>query len=165
MAKIAVYGAGGWGTALAVMLARAGHAVTLWSPHEAALETLRRDGENRRLLPGVRLPDSLAYSSSDRAAAGADFTILAVPSFAVRETARRLSGVLGRDAVVVNAAKGFEEGTLLRPSQVIGAELPQARAVALSGPSHAEEVSRGVPSAVVAASPEREAAWAGQAAF
>lgn len=165
MANIAIYGSGGWGTALAVMLSKAGHSVTLWSVHASTLERLRRDGENRRLLPGVALPPEIAYSDDDGAAANADFTVLAVPSHAVRETARRLSGVLKDHVILVNVAKGFEENTLLRPSEVIAEELPDAKIVTLSGPSHAEEVSRGVPTTVVSASVCKEAALAVQDAF
>ncbi|MFT8889549.1 MAG: NAD(P)H-dependent glycerol-3-phosphate dehydrogenase [Ethanoligenens sp.] len=165
MAHIAVYGAGGWGTALAIMLTKAGHAVTLWSAHASTLERLQRDGQNRKLLPGALLPPELAYSNADTVASTADFTILAVPSFAVRETARRLCNVLKDGAVVVNVAKGFEEISLKRPSEVIADELPNAKIVTLSGPSHAEEVSRGVPTTVVAASQWKEAALTVQDAF
>lgn len=158
MAHIAIYGAGGWGTALGIMLTGAGHSVTIWSHRASAVERLMQDGENTKLLPGVRFPQGLGFSADERIAQDADVTVLAVPSHAVRETARRLAGVVGKDAVVVNAAKGLEEGTLLRPSQVIAEELPQARVVTLSGPSHAEEVSRGVPTTVVAASASHAAA-------
>lgn len=152
MSAIVVLGAGGWGTALAVMSARFGHRVTLWSPFEKDIAALRRDGENRRLLPGVALPPALALTTGLAPAGEADAVVMAVPSFAVRQTAARLRGVLPAGGVVVNVAKGLEEGSLLRMSQVIGQELPGARVVVLSGPSHAEEVSRGVPTAVVAAS-------------
>ncbi|ADU26707.1 NAD(P)H-dependent glycerol-3-phosphate dehydrogenase [Ethanoligenens harbinense] len=165
MAKIAVYGAGGWGTALAIMLCKAGHAVTLWSAHASTLERLQRDGQNSRLLPGVSLPPELAYSDANDIVSGADFAILAVPSGAVRETARRLSGLVRENTIVVNVAKGFEEHTLKRPSEVIGEELPGIKVATLSGPSHAEEVSRGVPTTVVAASQWQDAALAVQDAF
>lgn len=165
MASIAIYGAGGWGTALAIMLAKAGHRVTLWSAHVSTLERLQRDGQNQKLLPGVLLPPELAYSARDDLAAQADFVIVAVPSVAIRETVRRFAAVVKPTTMIVNVAKGFEEKTLKRPSEVIEEEVPQAKVVTLSGPSHAEEVSRGVPTTVVAASKWKEAALAVQDAF
>ena len=152
MANIMVLGAGGWGTAISIMCARYGHAVRLWSHSDKEVEILRRDRENRRLLPGVRLPDDLKLTADIGETGGADIVVMAVPSSAVRETAKKLAAILPNGAIVVNAAKGLEEGSLKRLTQVLGEELPDARAVVLSGPSHAEEVSRGVPTAAVAAS-------------
>ncbi|HEX3027089.1 MAG TPA: NAD(P)H-dependent glycerol-3-phosphate dehydrogenase [Clostridia bacterium] len=158
MANIAVFGAGGWGTALSVMCAESGHRVSLWSPFENELESIRRDGEHKKLLPGVRVPEKINLTSDAVVANGADVIVLAVPSFAVRQTAVRLKDYIRPGQVIVNVAKGFEEETLSRLSQVIAEELPQAKVVILSGPSHAEEVSRGVPTTVVAASASKEAA-------
>jgi len=158
MAKIAVLGAGGWGTALSVMCCKYGHNVSLWSPFEEEIENIRRDGEHVKLLTGVPVPPEINLSSSIGDLTGSDVFVLAVPSFAVRETARLLRGVLLDGDTVVNVAKGLEEVSLKRLSQVIGEELPGAKVVALSGPSHAEEVSRGVPTTVVAASKDRQAA-------
>lgn len=165
MSRIAVFGAGGWGTALSVMCCTCGHEVSLWSPFEKEIEALRADGENKRLLPGVLVPKEIRLTTDVSSGKGADLIVFAVPSFAVRETAKRLSGVLLPGQVLVNVAKGLEEDSLKRLSQVIGEELPKARAVVLSGPSHAEEVSRGVPTAVVAASASGEAASAVQETF
>lgn len=165
MASIAIYGAGGWGTALAIMLVKAGHQVTIWSAHASTLERLQHDGQNAKLLPGALLPPALLYSTEDTLAAHADYVILAVPSVAIRETARRFADVVKADTILVNVAKGFEEGTLKRPSEVIAEEIPQAQVVTLSGPSHAEEVSRGIPTTVVAASKSKAAALAVQDAF
>lgn len=165
MANVAIYGAGGWGTALAIMLVKAGHSVTLWSAHASTLERLQKSGQNEKLLPGVILPSELRYSPKDDLAAGADFVIVAVPSIAIRETARRFSKAVRAGTIVVNVAKGFEPETLKRPSEVLLEEVPQAKVVTLSGPSHAEEVSRGVPTTVVAASQCREAATTVQDAF
>jgi glycerol-3-phosphate dehydrogenase (NAD(P)+) len=158
MSKIVVLGAGGWGTALAIMCYKYGHDVSLWSPFEEELENLRRDGENKKLLPGVALAPEINLTSDVGAARDADLVVLAVPSFAVRQTAKRLAGVVCDGKVIVNVAKGLEEDTLKRLSQVVSEELPQARIVALSGPSHAEEVSRNVPTTVVAASKDKSAA-------
>jgi glycerol-3-phosphate dehydrogenase (NAD(P)+) len=165
MSRIAVLGSGGWGTALSVMCRACGHDVSLWSPFEAELEAIRRDGEHKKLLPGVPVPPTIKLTTDAGIAAGADIVVLAVPSFAVRETARSLSGVLAPGQIVVNVGKGLEEDSLKRLSQVIGEELPDARTVVLSGPSHAEEVSRGIPTAIVAASVCKEAANAVQETF
>ncbi len=158
MAKIRVMGAGGWGTALAMMADRSGHQVSMWSVFEEEVERLSKVREHKKLLPGVKIPDSIEITGDLASTAQADLVILAVPSFAVRDTARLLKGVLPKGTVVVNVAKGFEEEHLLRLSQVIEEELPEARVAVLSGPSHAEEVSRGVPTTVVVASRSKEAA-------
>jgi glycerol-3-phosphate dehydrogenase (NAD(P)+) len=159
MSVIAILGAGGWGTALAVMSCGCGAQVRLWSARERDLEDIRRDGEHKRLLPGVKVPAAVALTGDLAACvAGAEAVVLVVPSFAVRETAAKLRGLLRPGQIVVNAAKGLEEESLKRLSQVIAEELPGSPVVILSGPSHAEEVSRGIPTAVVAASASREAA-------
>jgi glycerol-3-phosphate dehydrogenase (NAD(P)+) len=158
MAEIAVLGAGGWGTAFAVMCAKYGHGTTLWSLYEDQVRDLKRDKENKRLLPGVGLPESLRLTSDIRAVSTAEAVVLAVPSNAIRETTARLRGVVMPGAVIVSASKGFEESTLKRLSEVISEELPQNEVVVLSGPSHAEEVSRGVPTTVVSASKSKNAA-------
>ena len=145
MAKIRVMGAGGWGTALAMMADRSGHQVSMWSVFEEEVERLSKVREHKKLLPGVKIPDSIEITGDLASTAQADLVILAVPAFSVRDTARLLKGVLAEGTVVVNVAKGFEEEHLLRLSQVIEEELPEARVAVLSGPSHAEEVSRGVP--------------------
>lgn len=165
MSNIAILGSGGWGTALAIMCNTCGHNVSLWSFSQEEIESIRRDGEHKKLLPGVPVPSEIKLTSDIRIAAGADIVVFAVPSFAVRETARRVSDIIAKDQIIVNVAKGLEEDSLKRLSQVIGEELPQARIVALSGPSHAEEVSRGIPTAVVAASTSDEAASIVQETF
>lgn len=165
MPGIFFLGAGGWGTALAIMCANNGHEVTLWSPFEEQIATLRQDRENKKLLPGVRLPDGIELTTSLEQVGGADIVVLAVPSFAVRMTAERLHGRLLEGTVVVNVAKGLEEDSLKRLSQVIAEELPHCRVAALSGPSHAEEVSRGMPTTVVAASLSNSAALLTQDIF
>lgn len=158
MAKIAVIGAGGWGTALAVMAQRFENEVTLWSPFEEEIAGIRRDGEHKKLLPGVAVPPSVQLTTDLSCAEKAELVILAVPSFAIRSTAARLAAVLPAGALIANAGKGLEGGTHRRFTQVIAEELPSARVVALSGPSHAEEVARGVPTTVVSASADIAAA-------
>lgn len=162
MASIMVLGAGGWGTALAVMADRNGHDVTLWSPFAAEVEDIRRHGEHRKLLPGVAVPPSVRLTDSMEDAAAAALVILAVPSFAIRETAARLQSLLPSGTLVANAGKGIDAASYQRFTEVIAEELPEARVVALSGPSHAEEVARGVATSVVSASADVEAAEAVQ---
>lgn len=158
MAKIMVMGAGGWGTALGLMAHRYGHDVTLWSPFMEEIEQIRRDQEHKKLLPGVPIPQTLGLTTDLNEAAGADLVIMAVPSFAVEDTACGLRGILTADTVIANAGKGLQEGTLQRFSQVIKEAVPQCPVVVLSGPSHAEEVARGVPTTVVSASQQMDAA-------
>lgn len=165
MSKIAVFGSGGWGTALAVMCCAYSHDVSLWSPFEAELEAIKRDGEHKKLLPGVPVPSQIKLTTDISIAADADVIVFAVPSFAVRSTAKRLAGVVAPGQIIVNVAKGLEENSLKTLSQVIKEELPEVRIVVLSGPSHAEEVSRGIPTAVVAASKDEDAARIVQKTF
>lgn len=158
MSKITVLGAGGFGTALAIMCAKMGHEVRLWSLFQHEVDQLKADREHKKLLPGVKLPENISITTELSCASGADLIIMAVPSFAVRETAARFRDVLADGTVVVNVGKGLESGTFKRLSVVIAEELPQAKAAVLSGPSHAEEVCLGVPTTVVASSLHRDAA-------
>ena len=151
MAKITVLGAGGWGMALALSANGCGNEVTIWSPFPDEVAALQKNRGNERLLSGIKLPDEIAITSDLSAVKGSAITIIATPSIAVRQTAKRLSAE--KDfGIVVNVAKGFEKGSLLRLSQVIAEELPDAKVAVLSGPSHAEEVARGIPTSVVVAS-------------
>jgi glycerol-3-phosphate dehydrogenase (NAD(P)+) len=167
LVEVAVLNAGGWGTALAVVLARAGHHVRLWArrPEQAALLAERR--VNEAYLPDVPLdPTILPTADLAEAVRDAD-AVVAVPiSAALRDLARRLGPLLPDDALVVHGTKGLERDTLLRLSHVIESELRpshRGRVAALSGPTHAEEVGRGIPTAAVVASPDRESAEALQA--
>ncbi len=154
---IAVLGSGSWGTALAVHLARTGHDVRLWARDPAITLALTSDRENRTYLPGIVLPSVLKPTAAlGEALEGATFVVMAVPSHGVRDVARAASAHLHR-GTMVSAVKGLEEGTLLRMSQVLAAEIPAAgEVVVLSGPSFAIELARELPTAVVAAgsSPE-----------
>ena len=154
MAKIAVLGCG-FGTALAVMADSCGHQVTLWSLFPQELEEIRRDGEQKKLLPGVSVPERMVLTSDISCLADCELCIMAVPSFAVRQTARRAAPYLRANTIVVNVAKGLEDGSYKRLSQVLEEELPQQKIVAMSGPSHAEEVGRGAPTTITVASRER----------
>ncbi len=150
--KITVLGSGGWGTALALLLVDNGNDVTLWSHSRERSELLEQTGENPRLA-GVPLSPKLKYSADLDSVAESEIVVVSTPSFAVRETARRAAPLLREDAVVVSTAKGIEKDTALCLTQVIEEELGgKGRVAALSGPSHAEEVGRRVPTGCVAAS-------------
>ncbi|RPF43460.1 glycerol 3-phosphate dehydrogenase (NAD(P)+) [Hydrogenoanaerobacterium saccharovorans] len=158
MAKIGVLGAGGFGIALSVMCNKMGHEVTLWSAFPAEITEIIRDGQNLRLLPKVKIPQEIKLTSNIEDLQGNDLIILAVPSFAVRETAHKLQPYMGEGSVLATVAKGLEDQSHKRLSEVIAEELPQCKIVVISGPSHAEEVATGVPTTVVAASSSRQAA-------
>jgi glycerol-3-phosphate dehydrogenase (NAD(P)+) len=163
----AVLGAGSWGTALAIHLARAGHAVRLWARDEAFVQELCARGANDRYLPGLPLGAGVtATHSLDEALDGARFVIVAVPSHGLRAVVRRATPSLEEGAILVSATKGIEVDTLQRMSQVIEAETAGCcRIVVLSGPSFAQEVAAGLPTAVLAASVEGSAAEAVQEHF
>ncbi len=155
--KISVLGSGGWGTALALLLLENGHDVTLWSYAEEESAVLRQTGENP-MLKGVPLPKNLRLTSDMSCVAGCGAVVLATPSFAVRSTAKALAPLLEKEALVVTVSKGIEKDTFFTFTQVLEEEIRKNPVVALSGPSHAEEVGRGVPTAVVSASRSRDAA-------
>lgn len=169
MNRIAVLGAGGWGTALARLLVGKGHEVCLWGRSASHIHDLEVRRENIRYLPGVSLPPEVIVTSDlGRAVSGREVLVFAVPSQAVREAARACLPYLDRIELAVNVAKGIEVGTLRRLSEVLMETLPaglhQGIAV-LSGPSHAEEVGREMPTAVVAAAHVRWTAEAVQEIF
>jgi glycerol-3-phosphate dehydrogenase (NAD(P)+) len=150
MSRVAVLGAGSWGTALAVLLAESGHEVRLWGRDRDQLALLERDRENRKFLAGITLPAGIKVQPElEEALARADAATFVVPSHALRAVA---TDVAKRGAVGLSvcATKGLELETLERPTQIL-AETLGGDVVALVGPSHAEEVSRGVPTSVVAA--------------
>lgn len=158
---IAVLGAGSWGTALAVHLASNHYRVRLWARSPDFAREIATKRENAKYLPGVTLPSSIEVMSElPLVLEEAKIIVFAVPSQSVREVIKKTKPLLKGDCFLVNTAKGLEDSTCLRLSQVFIEELPQYqnRLVVLSGPSHAEEVGRGIPTAVVAASHSREAA-------
>lgn len=156
--KVTVLGSGGWGTALSILLTDNGNDVTLWSFSEREADILRSTRENP-MLKGVKLPENLEITTSMDVLRDSELAVLATPSFAVRETARKAKELLRDDAVIVSVAKGIEKDTALCLTQVIEQELGgKGRVAALSGPSHAEEVGRRVPTGCVAASRDQAAA-------
>ena len=157
---VAILGAGSWGTALAVHCARVGHNIRLWGRDAAFVDELDRLRENTRYLPSVQLPERVQVTSSlQRALDGASVVVAAVPSHGMRNVVRSAAAHLARQAVIVSGTKGLERESLDRMSQVIAEETGDRHpVVVLSGPSFAIEVARGLPTAVVAASPDPRAA-------
>jgi len=150
---VTVLGDGAWGTALALLLCDKGCGVTLWGAFPDYVETVRRRRENVKFLPGVKLPASLRLTSDiSEAASGPDLIVVAAPAQHVRSVVRRLAPHYGKGTPILTVAKGIENKTLLRPSEIIRRILGRVRVAALSGPSHAEEVSRKMPTSVSIAS-------------
>ena len=162
MKKIVVLGDGAWGTALAMVLERAGHKVSIWSKFADYAKEMCEARENTKFLPGVPLPHSIAIVSG--APAKADFYIAAVPTQFIRPTFTELTPYLPKKAVIVCVAKGLEQSTGKRPTEILREVLSSPRVVVLSGPSHAPEVARGMPASVVVAG-ETRAAKAAQGLF
>ena len=159
MAKITVLG-GGFGTALAVMLyTTQQHDVTIWSAIPEEIEAMRRDGEQKEKLPGVKIPNGISLTTDLSVIDDSDLVLFAIPSAFVRSTCQKVAPHLREGTLVVNAGKGIEEETYKLMSTVFAEELPQGAYVVLTGPSHAEEVGRNIPTSVVAASANRMAAY------
>lgn len=150
MANVGVMGAGSWGTALALLLHKNGHQITMWSIDEKEVAMLDEKREHELKLPGVKLPDDMVFTTDmEKAIVGKDFIVMAVPSPYTRNTARNMKSYVAEGQIIVDVAKGIEESTLMTLSQQIEEEIPQADVAVLSGPSHAEEVGRGLPTIVV----------------
>lgn len=150
MANVGIMGAGSWGTALALLLHSNGHKVTVWSISEEEVKMLSEEREHKSKLPGVPLPADMVFTSDmESTVKGKDFIVMAVPSPFTRNTARNMKAFVEEGQIIVDVAKGIEESTLMTLSQQIEEEIPQADVAVLSGPSHAEEVGRGLPTAVV----------------
>ncbi|MBD5503499.1 MAG: NAD(P)H-dependent glycerol-3-phosphate dehydrogenase [Lachnospiraceae bacterium] len=150
MADISIIGAGSWGTALALLLHKNGHHVTVWSIVEAEIKMLQTEHEHKDKLPGVKLPEDMEFTTDlEAAVTGKDVLVLAVPSPYTRSTSHNMQPYVKEGQLIVNVAKGVEENTLLTLSQIIEEEIPQAEVAVLSGPSHAEEVGRGIPTTIV----------------
>ena len=164
--KVSVLGAGSWGTALAVLLCENGHEVTLWSIDKREVEMIDEKREQVEKLPGVRIPDRIAVTNElENSISGRDMLVLAVPSIFVRSTAKMMQPYVEDGQIIVNVAKGIEEDTLMNMTDVIEDEIHNARVGVLSGPSHAEEVGRKIPTTVVVGAHDKKTAETIQDAF
>lgn len=151
--KIAILGAGSWGTALAILLSNAGHEVTLWSRSQETANYINLEREQKQYLPGIKIPDKVyCYADPEKVMYKKEIIVIAIPSQHIRENLKTFSKLFRSEHIIVCASKGIEENTLMRLSQVISEEVPQSKVAVLSGPSHAEEVARNIPTTVVAAS-------------
>lgn len=149
--KIAVVGSGGWGTAAAVHLTKNGHDVCLWSWQKEESDKLKADHENKEFLPGVKIPESIDFTSDISCVKGKDIVVLVTPSKAIRSTAKSMSPFVDKNTIVVILSKGIEEGSLKTLSDVVKEEIPQGIIAVMSGPSHAEEVAKGIPTTNIVA--------------
>ncbi len=167
--RISVIGAGSWGTTLAVLLVYNGHTVTLWEYDKDYTKTLSKTRENKTFLPGVKLPEEMIITNSLKdAAMDKHMLVIAVPTQFIRSVLKQISGIVSPHSLVVSVSKGIENKTLATVSQIIAEELhtiPKNNIAVLSGPSHAEEVSRRIPTTVVAASASKETSATVQAVF
>lgn len=158
MAKVTVLGGGSWGIALAVLLHKNGHEITVWSALENEIEMLKENHEHK-MLPGVKLADDMIFTTDDKeAVVGKDMLVMAVASSFTRKTANRIKDLVAEGQKIVNVSKGIEEKTLLTLSEIIEEEIPQADVAVLSGPSHAEEVGRGIPTTIVVGAKSKKTA-------
>lgn len=159
MANVGVLGAGSWGTALSVLLSDNGHQVTVWSIDENEVKMLNEKREHELKLPGVKLPDDMVITGDlGSTIRGRDFLVLAVPSPFTRSTAKKMSPFVAEGQIIVDVAKGIEDSTLMTLSRQIEQEIPHADVAVLSGPSHAEEVGRRLPTTCVIGARTRKTA-------
>jgi len=157
--KISFIGGGSFGTALAVLLSKKGSECSIWCHSESTIDDINIRRENTKYLKGTTIPEKVtAYSDIEKTIKNSEIVVLAVPSKAIREMARKVAPLLGGDEIIVTVAKGIEKYTLKRMSQIIEDEIKDHPIVVLSGPSHAEEVARDIPTTVTAASKDMEAA-------
>lgn len=163
--KASIIGAGTWGTALGILLAHNGHEVTIWSKFQQEVDALQETHRHKN-LPGAVIPETVRFTSDlESALKEQELVVLAVPSIFVRATAHEMKPYVGGGQVIVSVAKGIEEGTLYTMSDIIEEEIPQADVAVLSGPSHAEEVSRFIPTTIVTGAHTEKTALFVQNAF
>lgn len=160
MTKVSIIGAGTWALGIAVLLSNNGAEITVWSALEDELEMLRKNHEHKN-LPGGRIPEEIRLESDlEKAVSSAEVLVMAVASPYTRQTAARMAPFVSKEQIIVDVAKGIEEKTLMTLSEQILEEIPQANVAVLSGPSHAEEVSRGIPTTcVIGASDQKTAEY------
>ncbi len=159
MANVGVVGAGSWGIALAKLLHKNGHRVCVWSIIEEEVKMLSQKREHVDKLPGVKLPEDMEFTTDlAKTVSGKDLVVLAVPSPFIRSTSHNLKNLISEGQILVNVAKGIEEASLMTMSEIISQEVPQAKVAVLSGPSHAEEVGREIPTTIVVGAKEKKTA-------
>ena len=159
MAKISIISAGSWGTALALLLYNNGHQVTVCSENEEEIRMLQEKREHLTKLPGVPLPEKMEFTTDmERALSDRDLLVMAKASPYVRSTSRRIAPLIRKGQLIVNVAKGIEADTLMTMSDIISEEIPLANVAVLSGPGHAEEVGRGLPTTIVTGAGDRDTA-------
>lgn len=158
MANITIIGGGSWGIALSVLLHKNGHGITVWSKLPAEIEMLQNNHEHK-MLPGVILPDDMCFTmDAEEALTDKDLLVFAVASAYTRQTAKELAPFVRDGQIIVNVAKGIEDVTFKTLSEIIEEEIPNAEVAVLSGPSHAEEVSRGIPTTIVVGAKKKSTA-------
>ena len=166
MKRVSFLGAGSWGTALAILCAGNGHKVTIWSKIQSEIDMLRENREHVERLPGVKLPDSIMIEEDlEKACTEQDILVWSVASPYVRSTAQLAKPYIKEGQIVVNVGKGIEEATLMTLCEVLEDELPMADVAVLSGPSHAEEVSKSMPTTVVVGAKSKKTAMFVQDVF
>lgn len=166
MARIGILGAGSWGTALAILLHDKGHDVTVWSIHEKEVEMLNTIRRHESKLPGIEIPEGILFTTDMKETmSDKDVCVLAVPSPFIRSTCQKMKAYVRAGQIIVNVAKGIEESTLYTLTDIIEEEMPYADACVLSGPSHAEEVSRRLPTTCVVSARTRKTAEYLQSVF
>lgn len=164
--NITIIGAGSMGTAMAVLLSKNGNNVNIWTPFKEEADMLNNEKEHLQRLPGVKIPnDVTCYSDIELAMKDAEMTVLAVPSQTTRSNSKLISQFVEKDGIVVTCSKGIEENTCKLLTEVMEEEIPHAKVAALSGPSHAEEIAREIPTAVVAAASDENVAHIVQDSF
>lgn len=159
MAKIAILGSGGFGLSIAIMCCEAGHEVTVWSKFRDEIDAIERTGELKAKLPGVKIPKQVRLTTDISEVKDKDMVILGIPTSFCRSVCQSAAPYMDRETIVVNTAKGLETGTLKTMSAVTSESLPYNRVAILTGPSHAEELARGIPTTIVVASEDREVSY------
>ena len=159
MAKVGIIGAGSWGCALSLLLHNNGNQITVWSIMEDEINMLKKEHEHKDKLPGVILPDDMEFTTDlEEAVSGKDVLVMAVPSPFTRSTSAKMAPYITDGQKIINVAKGIEETTLMTLSEIIEQEIPGAEIAVLSGPSHAEEVGKGIPTTIVVGAKNKETA-------
>ncbi len=158
MEKIVILGSGGFGLSLAAACSRLGHEVTVWSAFKDEIDTILRTGELRSKLPGIVMPKSVNFTTDISCVKGKDIVLIGIPSKFVRSVCESCKEYLDKDTIVVSTSKGLEDESLKRMSEVVAEVFPNNKIVVLTGPSHAEELGKGIPTAVTVSCEDMEAA-------